>query len=78
MQISEGYGFGAADRCRPWGYLAVLINLGVVMLIVVLLGAALRLLETRLPGGSPAAPEAAAVVVPGPGSGAESVPHRDT
>ncbi|MFC4063338.1 hypothetical protein [Actinoplanes subglobosus] len=51
-----------------WGYPAVLINLGVVVLIAVLLGAALRLLGTRLPAGSPAPPEATAADVPGPGS----------
>ncbi|MEU8664558.1 hypothetical protein [Actinoplanes philippinensis] len=60
------------------GYPAVLINLGAVVLIAVLLGTALRFLDTRLPDGSPAVPEAAAAVVPKPGSVAESVPHRDT
>ncbi|GAA4960242.1 Pr6Pr family membrane protein [Actinoplanes utahensis] len=60
-----------------WGYPAVLINLGVVVLIAILLGAVLRLLDTRLPAGSPALSEATAAVVPGPGSGAESVPSND-
>jgi hypothetical protein len=40
-----------------WGYPAVLINLGVVVLIAVLLGAVLRLLDARMPGGPPALPE---------------------
>ncbi|GIE78022.1 hypothetical protein Aph02nite_39720 [Actinoplanes philippinensis] len=51
-----------------WGCPAVLINLGVVVLIAILLGTALRLLDTRLPGRSPAVPEATAAVVPEPDS----------
>jgi hypothetical protein len=71
------YPYPFTDVSR-WGYPAVLINLGVVVLIAVLLGAVLRLLDTRLSGGSPAVPAATAAVVPSSGSSAESVPHRDT
>ncbi len=58
-------------------YPQVLANLGAVVLIATLLGAVLRFLDTRLPAGSPAPPEATAAVVPRPGSDTESVPHRD-
>ncbi|BEL07383.1 hypothetical protein Q0Z83_055740 [Actinoplanes sichuanensis] len=46
-----------------WGYPAVLINLGVVVL-----DAALLLLDTRLPAVSSAPPDATAAVAPRPGS----------
>jgi hypothetical protein len=74
--FTDWYPYPFTDVAR-WGYPAVLINLGVVVLIAVLLGAALRFLDTRLPSGSPTPPEATAAVVPGPGSDAESVSHRD-
>ncbi|BEL07386.1 Pr6Pr family membrane protein [Actinoplanes sichuanensis] len=74
---TDWYPYPFTDVSR-WGYPAVLINLGVVVLIAVLLGAALRLLDTRLPGGSPAAPEAPAAVVAISGSAAESETPRVT
>ncbi|MEU4620792.1 Pr6Pr family membrane protein [Actinoplanes sp. NPDC023801] len=70
------YPYPFSDVTR-WGYPAVLINLGVVVLIAVVLGTVLRLLDARLPSGSPAVPEATAVVVTKPGSSAESVGYRD-
>ncbi|MFC4063337.1 Pr6Pr family membrane protein [Actinoplanes subglobosus] len=74
---TDWYPYPFTDVAR-WGYPAVLINLGVVVLIAVLLGTALRLLDTRLPGGSAAAPEATAAVVASPGSDAESETRRVT
>jgi len=59
-------------------YPTVLVNLGAVVLIAALLAAVLRLLDTRLPSGSPAGPETATPVVPRPRLGAEPVTHRDT
>ncbi|MBW6434859.1 Pr6Pr family membrane protein [Actinoplanes hulinensis] len=74
---TDWYPYPFSDVSR-WGYPAVLINLGAVVLIASLLGAVLRVLDTRLAGGSPTVPEAAAAAVPRLGSGAESMPHRDT
>ena len=70
------YPYPFTDVSR-WGYPAVLINLGMVVLLAVVLGTVLHLLDTRLPGRSPAVLEPTAVVVPKPGSGVESVGHRD-
>jgi hypothetical protein len=53
------------------GYPTVLTNLGAVVVIAVVIGAILRLLDPRLPGGSPAAPAADKSAAPQPRSGAE-------
>jgi hypothetical protein len=74
---TDWYPYPFSDVAR-WGYPAVLMNLGAVVLVAVLLGAALRFLDTRLPGRSTAAPEATAAVVASPGSAAESETRRVT
>ncbi|BBH70815.1 hypothetical protein ACTI_75000 [Actinoplanes sp. OR16] len=58
------------------GYPAVLLNLGAVVVLAALIAAVLRLLDTRLPFGSPVVPEAEALEVPHPRAGAETVVER--
>ncbi|MEU4164741.1 Pr6Pr family membrane protein [Actinoplanes sp. NPDC026670] len=74
---TDWYPYPFTDVLRQ-GYPTVLVNLGAVVLIAILLGGVMRLLDARLPAGSPTAPEATAVVAPTPGSGTESVARRDT
>jgi hypothetical protein len=75
---------GAATNWYPYpfsnvtlhGYPTVLVNLGMVVVIALLLGAALRLLDPRLPAGSAAAP-AGAATVPQPRNDADTAPLGD-
>ncbi|MEU4694792.1 Pr6Pr family membrane protein [Actinoplanes sp. NPDC023714] len=60
------------------GYPAVLVNLGAVVVIAVVIGAILRLLDPRLPGGSPAVPAAETPAVPQPRPSADSSTEVET
>lgn len=75
--VTDWYPYPFSDVTQL-GYPTVLVNLGVVVLIAALLGAVLRLLDTRLPFGSPAAPEDDGPAVPLARSGTEVGADRES